>query len=170
MRSVALLGLLSLAQGTVRAAPRQAPRECLARWAEYYARVYQVPVELVDGVIEVESGWDPYAVSRKGAVGLMQLMPATSVKLGVWNRFQAQENIRAGVAHLAWLNKRFDGDLRLVTAAYLVGEPSIRSRGLAYSSPEVYAYVSHVARLYRARRLEAARLAVKARELRAEVR
>jgi len=57
-----------------------------------------------------------------------------------------------------------------VTAAYLVGESSIRSRGLAYSSPEVYAYVSHVARLYRAQRLEAARLAVTRRELRVEVR
>jgi soluble lytic murein transglycosylase len=170
MRSVFLLALLSLAQATARAAPREAPPECFTRWAEYYARVYQVPVDLVDAVIEVESGWDPYAVSRKGAVGLMQLMPATAVKLGVWNRFRAQENIRAGVAHLAWLNKRFNGDLRLVTAAYLVGESSIRSRGLAYSSPEVYAYVNHVARLYRVRRLEAARLAVRARELRAEVR
>jgi soluble lytic murein transglycosylase len=170
MRSVFLLALLSLAQGTARAAPQGTARECLVRWAEYYARVYQVQVELVDAVIEVESGWDPYAVSRKGAVGLMQLMPATAVKLGVWNRFRAQENIRAGVAHLAWLNKRFNGDLRLVTAAYLVGESSIRSRGLAYSSPEVYAYVSHVARLYRARRLEEARLAVRTRELRAEVR
>ena len=170
MRSVALLALLSLAQGTTRAAPREASHESLARWAEYYARVYQVPVELVDAVIEVESGWDPYAVSRKGAVGLMQLMPATAVKLGVWNRFRAQENIRAGVAHLAWLNKRFDGDLRLVTAAYLVGESSIRSRGLAYSSPEVYTYVSRVARLYRARRLEAAWLAVSAKAPQAEVR
>jgi soluble lytic murein transglycosylase-like protein len=123
-------------------------------WAEYYARVYRVPVELVDAVIEVESGWSPYAVSRKGAVGLMQLMPETAIRFGVRNRFHAEENVRAGVAYLAWLMGSFHGDLRLVTAAYLVGDSPIRSRGLAYSSPEVYSYVSRVARLYRARRLE----------------
>ena len=124
-------------------------------WTEYYARVYRVPVELVDAVIEVESGWSPYAVSRKGAVGLMQLMPATAVRFGVRNRFHADENVRAGVAYLA----SFHGDLRLVTAAYLVGDSPIRSRGLAYSSPEVYSYVSRVARAYRARRLEGMRRA-----------
>jgi soluble lytic murein transglycosylase-like protein len=122
-------------------------------WAEYYARVYQVPVELVDAVIEVESDWNPYAVSSKGAAGLMQLMPGTAVRFGVWNRFHVQENIRAGVAYLAWLIHLFHGDLRLATAAYLVGESRVESRGLAYSSPEVYSYVSRVAHSYRARRL-----------------
>jgi soluble lytic murein transglycosylase-like protein len=155
-----------LAQATSRAASPQASREEFGRWVKYYADVYQVPVELVDAIIEVESGWDPYAVSRRGAVGLMQLMPATAVKLGVRNRFRPQENLRAGVEHLAWLNRRFKGDLRLVTAAYLVGETPIRSRGLAYSSPEVYTYVSKVARLYRARRLESARLTVSRQEMR----
>ena len=115
--------------------------------------MYEIPVELVEAVIEVESGWNPYAVSPKGAVGLMQLMPGTAVRFGVWNRFRIQENIRAGVAYLAWLTRAFDGDLRLVTAAYLVGESPIRSRELAYSSPEVYRYVSRVAELYRDKRV-----------------
>src|SRR3990172_6287857 len=128
-------------------------REHAGHLVEYYARVYQVPVGLVEAVIEIESGWDPYAVSSKGAVGLMQLMPGTAVRFGVWNRFRIDENIRAGVAYLAWLIRIFQGDLRLVTAAYLVGESPIRSRGLAYSSPEVYRYVSRVAELYRATRL-----------------
>jgi len=135
-------------------------QEVSGQLAEYYARAYSVPVELVDAIIEVESDWHPYAVSRKGAAGLMQLMPSTAVDLGVWNRFHIQENIRGGVAYLAWLIRVFRGDLRLATAAYLVGESSIRSRGLEYSSPEVYSYVSRVAQVYRAKRREAARRTV----------
>src|SRR5271167_135796 len=153
MRSTMLLALLLIAAGSADAEP-SGPRESAVGWAEYYARVYQVPVELVDAVIEVESAWYPYAVSPKGAVGLMQLMPGTAVRFGVLNRFRIEENIRAGVAYLAWLIRYFHGDLRLVTAAYLVGESSIRLRGLGYSSPEVYSYVSRVARIYRARRLD----------------
>jgi soluble lytic murein transglycosylase-like protein len=157
VKTTMLLLPLFVAAGSVGAEP-SGPRERVG-WAEYYARVYRVPVGLVDAVIEVESGWSPYAVSRKGAVGLMQLMPGTAVRFGVRNRFQADENVRAGVAYLAWLMGSFHGDLRLVTAAYLVGDSPIRSRGLAYSSPEVYSYVSRVGRLYRARRLEGMRRA-----------
>jgi soluble lytic murein transglycosylase-like protein len=129
-------------------------RDYSARCAEYYANVYQVPVELVEAVIEVESDWQPYAVSPQGAAGLMQLMPATAVRLGVRNRFQIEENIRAGVQYLAWLIHLFGGDLRLVTAAYYVGERPILARGLEYSSPDVYSYVSRVARLYSTKRVE----------------
>jgi soluble lytic murein transglycosylase-like protein len=157
VKTTMLLLPLFVAAGSGGAEP-SGPRERIG-WAEYYARVYRVPVELVDAVIEVESGWSPYAVSRKGAVGLMQLMPGTAVRFGVRNRFHADENVRAGVAYLAWLMGSFHGDLRLVTAAYLVGDSPIRSRGLAYSSPEVYSYVSRVARAYRARRLEGMRRA-----------
>ena len=134
-------------------------RDYSARCAEYYANVYQVPVELVDAVIEVESNWQPYAVSPKGAAGLMQLMPATAVRLGVRNPFQIEENVRAGVQYLAWLMHLFGGDLRLVTAAYYAGECPILARGLKYSSPDVYWYVSRVARLYRTKRLEKMRRA-----------
>jgi soluble lytic murein transglycosylase-like protein len=147
---------LLMALASASAAEPAVPREYAVGWAEYYARTYQVPVELVDAVIEVESGWYPYAVSPKGAVGLMQLMPRTAVRFGVRNRFRIEENIRAGVAYLAWLIRYFHGDLRLATAAYLVGESSIRLRGLEYSSPEVYSYVSRVAKLYRAKRFRAA--------------
>jgi len=146
---VVLVWLAEAAQG----AEPMTVQKYAARCAERYARVYQVPVELVDAVIEVESNWQPYAVSPKGAAGLMQLMPVTAAHLGVRNRFHIEENIRAGVAHLAWLMHLFGGDLRLVTAAYFAGESPILSRGLEYSSPEVYRYVSRVARLYRAKRL-----------------
>lgn len=125
-------------------------REFSVRCAAVYASAFQVPVELVDAVIQVESGWNPYAVSVKGAAGLMQLMPATAIRFGVRDRFNIEENIRGGVAYLAWLIRLFRGDLRLAVAAYEVGESQIRLRGLAYSSPEVFQYVSRVAQLYRA--------------------
>ena len=127
-------------------------RELSREWARYYAEAYQVPVELVQAIIDEESAWNPYAISNKGAVGLMQLMPNTAVRFGVHNRFRIEQNIQGGVAYLAWLNKQFNGDLRLVTAAYYVGESTIRLRGLAYANPDVHGYVSRVARRYRARR------------------
>src|SRR5215831_8238332 len=127
----------------------QSERAAVMGWADYYATVYRVPPELVHAIIEVESAWQAHAMSTKGAVGLMQLMPATAVTFGVTNRFDAEQNIRGGVAYLARLMKLFDGDLRLVAAAYLTGENRILPVGLAYSDAEVYRYVSKVARLYR---------------------
>jgi soluble lytic murein transglycosylase-like protein len=144
---------LVLLVGAARAqVPDARPPDVSARWAEYYAAVYQVPVELVAAIIDEESGWNPYAVSKKGAAGIMQLMPATAVRFGVRNRFLVQDNIRGGVAYLAWLKQKFNGDLRLITAAYYVGEYTICSRGLEYSSPDVQGYVKRVAQRYRARR------------------
>jgi len=108
----------------------------------------------VEAVIDVESGWNPYAVSPKGAVGLMQLMPKTAFRFRVRNRFWVEDNIRGGVAYLAWLMTLFKGDLRLVMAAYVAGQDRILARGPAYSSREVYKYVTRVAERYRSRRLK----------------
>lgn len=120
------------------------------RCANYYAREYGISPELVRAVIQVESGWQPGIVSPKGAMGLMQLMPATAQHFGVSHPFWIHENVRAGVAYLSQLHSVFHGDLRLVVAAYAAGEQPIRTRGLAYSSPEVYSYVQRVADQYRA--------------------
>ncbi len=90
----------------------------------------------------------------------MQLMPATAVRFRVRDRFRVDENIRGGVEYLAWLNQKFNGDLRLITAAYYVGEYWISLRGLAYSSPDVQRYVKRVAQRYHARRALTARIAV----------
>jgi soluble lytic murein transglycosylase-like protein len=128
------------------------PRTAAMVWADHYAAVYHVPSELVHSIIEVESGWNVRAVSTKGAVGLMQLMPATAVTFGLTNRFNTEQNIRGGVAYLGRLLRLFDGDLRLVAAAYLTGENRILPVGLAYSNAEVCRYVSKVARLYREKR------------------
>lgn len=126
-------------------------RALAARWVAYYATTYRVPIELVEAVIDEESGWNPYAVSRKGAVGMMQLMPETAARFGVRNRYLLDENIRGGVAYLAWLIHLFRGDFRLAIAAYYVGERPILHRQLDYSSFDVHRYVSRVARRFRAR-------------------
>ena len=155
--------LLSVAMQTLTAqsAPTQLKIRALSiGWAEYYATVYRVPLDLVLAIIDEESAWNPYAVSEKGAVGLMQLMPQTALRFGVRNRFRPDENIRGGVAYLAWLNREFGGDLRLVTAAYYVGEDPISRRKLDYSSADVQGYVKRVAKRYRARRALAATLAL----------
>ena len=149
--SCLLLALLQVAAAQTATGTRNV-RGISTRWADYYARVYRVPVDLVDAIIDEESGWNPDAVSKSGAVGLMQLMPQTAVRFGVRNRFRLDENVRGGVAYLAWLNQEFQGDLRLVTAAYYVGENPILLRRLKYSSADVQGYVNRVARRYRTRR------------------
>lgn len=128
-------------------------RELAGSWVVYYANSYRVPVELVDAIIDEESGWNPFAVSSKGAAGIMQLMPTTAIRFGVHNRFRLDENIHGGVAYLACLQHRFRGDLRLTTAAYYVGEYPISMRGLEYSSRDVQRYVKRVATRYRLRLL-----------------
>jgi soluble lytic murein transglycosylase len=121
-------------------------------WVRYYAEVYQLPTEFVEAIIDEESGWNPQAVSKKGAIGLMQLMPRTAARFGVENRFRIEQNIHGGVAYLAWLKRRFNADLRLVTAAYYAGEAPIQSRGLTFANADVYRYVRQVAERYRQRR------------------
>ena len=153
----ALVFLIWFSAPAVWAAEPTNVHEFSERCAASYASAFEVPVELVYAIIQVESGWNPYAVSSKGAAGLMQLMPATAIQFGVPDRFNIAENIRGGVAYLAWLIRLFNGDLRLAVAAYQVGESQILSRGLAYSSREVFLYVSRVAQLYRALRHENAR-------------
>jgi len=155
----ALIFMALFAASATWAAEPASVREFSARCAAFYASASGVPVELVDAVIQAESGWNPDAVSVKGAAGLMQLMPATAIRFGVRDRFNIQENIRGGVAYLAWLIGLFKGDLRLAVAAYQVGESRILLRGLAYSSREVFFYVSRVAHIYRALRRETARRA-----------
>jgi soluble lytic murein transglycosylase-like protein len=158
-KTVLLLIVLSNFAACVQARSIDA-QELSVRCAVFYAEAYHVPLELVTAVIQVESNWNPNAVSKKGAAGLMQLMPGTAARFGVHNRFDIQENVRAGVAYLAWLIRLFHGDLRLAVAAYQTGEGPILRRGLAYSSPEVFEYVARVAGLYRAMRERVASRAV----------
>src|SRR5580700_8129610 len=116
-RASALLGIV-IAAGPVFARDPLSTREYEERCANYYARQYGVSPALVRAVIQVESGWQPGVVSANGAMGLMQLMPATAQHYGVANPFYIHENVRGGVAYLADLQELFHGDLRLVMAAY----------------------------------------------------
>jgi soluble lytic murein transglycosylase-like protein len=131
---------------------RRETREESEYWARYYARNFGVPVELVEAIIEQESSWNPRARSAKGAAGLMQLMPQTAAKFRVRNRFRPQENIRGGVAYLALLSREFNGNVRLVTAAYYAGDSQVRVRRLEDCSPDVRTYVRKILENYRARR------------------
>jgi len=107
-----------------------------------------VPERLIWAVIRVESGFDHRAVSRKGARGLMQLMPETAAILGVRDSFNPRENIHAGARHLRGLMERFRYDLPLALAAYNAGERPVTSyRGIP-PYPETREYVARVLRYY----------------------
>ena len=116
-------------------------------YANAYADHYGVPRELVYAVISQESGWKPKAVSNKGAMGLMQLMPATANRYGVKDPFNISENIGAGVHYLADLITQFQ-DLRLAVASYYCGPSYPLKRGLEYANPDVVAYVTAIRRQY----------------------
>ena len=143
------LVLLSLAGSCLAQSPE------LRRQADFWADQFRVERELVRAVIEAESAWSPRAVSTAGAVGLMQLMPETAAAFGVRNRFDAEQNLRGGVAYLAWLRNLCRGDRRLIMASYIAGQNQVVVRGVnfVYSS-EVHNYVSRVAYLYRRNRWE----------------
>jgi soluble lytic murein transglycosylase-like protein len=131
--------------------PSKMPDAALC-WAEYYAGVFGVPTAFVQAIIDVESAWQPYVVSSKGAAGLMQLTAPTALTFGVTNRFRIDENIRGGVAYIAYLVRQFDGELRLVAAAYYAGEKRVKKSGLQYANADVCRYVARVQRFYRNRR------------------
>jgi soluble lytic murein transglycosylase-like protein len=130
----------------------QSKRSSIRPEAEYYVNAYaahyRVPFALVRAIVERESNWRVCTVSPKGAVGLMQLMPATAQRLGVRDRCNINQNISGGVRYLRWLMQRFPNDFRLVAAAYYAGEGIVGRRGLAYRNPDVIAYVSKIRTTY----------------------
>jgi len=103
-----------------------------------------VPERLVSAVIRVESGFNPRAVSSKGARGLMQLMPGTASLLGVRNSFDPQENIDGGVRHLRGLMDRFPNSLPFALAAYNAGEQAVTLHRGIPPYPETQGYVSRI--------------------------
>jgi hypothetical protein len=112
------------------------------------ANRYGIPERLVTAVIRAESGFNPRAVSRKGAQGLMQLMPSTASVLGVRNSFDPRENIDGGVRHLRGMIDRFPGNLPFAIAAYNAGEKAVTAYGGIPPYPETQDYVVRVLRYY----------------------
>jgi hypothetical protein len=111
---------------------------------------YHLDPALLHAVIATESGYITNAVSRKGALGLMQLMPDTARRYGVTDPFNPAQNIQAGTQHLNSLLKRFDNNLFLALAAYNSGESNVVKYGTRIPPfPETQAYVPKVMRLYR---------------------
>ncbi|GMV16850.1 MAG: hypothetical protein AMXMBFR56_50740 [Polyangiaceae bacterium] len=113
------------------------------------ATLYQIPEELVRAVIKVESDFDPRAVSRANARGLMQLIPETAERMLVSDHFDPRQNIFGGTRYLRVLANLFNGDLELTIAAYNAGENAVIRNGGIPPYEETQAYVGKVLSYYR---------------------
>jgi soluble lytic murein transglycosylase-like protein len=109
---------------------------------------FGVDPSLVRAIVKVESDYNPFAISRKGAMGLMQLMPQTASDLNVKNSFSPDENIEGGVRYLRYLLDRYEGNLSLALAAYNSGETAVKRWGTVPPFKETKDYVKKVLALY----------------------
>ena len=162
--SVAEVRVERLPDGTLtmvnRGAPAQVtaarpPRPEIDRLIETHSQRQDLDPDLVRAVVRVESSFNPHARSRKGAMGLMQLMPATANSLDVDDPYDPEQNLRGGTTYLRRMLDRFGGDLELALAGYNAGPEAVdRYRGLP-PYPETHAYVDRVLRLFRGEGLRA---------------
>jgi len=114
------------------------------------SRTAAVHPALVRAVIAVESAFDPRAVSRAGAQGLMQLLPSTARRYGVGNPFDPEQNVRGGATYLSYLLKRYNNNIELALAAYNAGEDAVDRYGKTIPPyRETREYVPAVLRLYK---------------------
>ena len=114
------------------------------------ARINGLDAKLVHAVIRAESGYNAHAISARGAVGLMQLIPATAQRYGVVNSHDPTENISGGTRYLRDLLKMFNGDVELALAGYNAGENAVIRAGHRIPPyPETMAYVPKVLQFYR---------------------
>ena len=120
--------------------------------AREYANANRVPAGLVNAIIETESSYNPSAVSPRGAMGLMQLMPATARQLGVENPFIPEENVRGGVQLMRQLLDRYNGDFRKALAAYNAGEGAVDRHNGVPPYAETQNYVNRVIDSYQRNR------------------
>jgi soluble lytic murein transglycosylase-like protein len=111
---------------------------------EQAAAEHELPAELIRSVIQVESNYNPFAVSPKGALGMMQLIPETARRFGVSDAFNPVENIRGGAKYLRHLLDLYHGDYGLALAAYNAGEGAVAKHGGAPPYPETRKYVESV--------------------------
>lgn len=147
--------LIASPEEAAAASPKGKPIDWLARSAQYdgviglAAKAATIQAALVRAVIVVESGFNPRAVSKKGAIGLMQLQPATARRYGVKNIYDPEQNVRAGAHYLSDLLARYDSNLELALAAYNAGEDAVERYGRRVPPfRETLAYVPSVMRVY----------------------
>ena len=112
------------------------------------AQLYSLPVELILAVMTVESGFDPRAVSPRGAMGLMQLMPGTATEMHVTDPFDPRENMLGGARYLRILVNGANGDVVLALAGYHAGAGATQRHGGVPPFPETHRYVASVVRIY----------------------
>lgn len=134
-------------RGSQPAKTLEAPRE-INRLVNQTAGRHHVDPKLVRAIIQVESDYNPRAVSPKGAMGLMQLIPETAERFGVTNPFNPRQNIEGGVNYLKYLLNLFRGDVNLSLAAYNAGEHSVLRQGGVPAIAETIHYVRKVRSLY----------------------
>jgi soluble lytic murein transglycosylase-like protein len=140
--AVLVLTVLSGYTAAQRHGALEEPRVIIKEAADRYG----VAEDLIAAVIEAESQFNPRAVSRRGAQGLMQLMPDTAASLGVEDPFSPRENIHGGVRHLRSLLDRFDNNVPLALAAYNAGHVAVVNHGGIPPYPQTRAYVSRILR------------------------
>jgi len=109
---------------------------------------YMVDPSLVEAIIQIESNFQPDAVSSAGATGLMQLMPATARDLEVEDRFNARDNIHGGVRYIRQLMRLFNDDITLVVAAYHAGPTAVQRAGGVPAKTATKSYVQKVLKVY----------------------
>ena len=120
----------------------------LRRHISRLADIHNIDEELIRAVIQIESGWRRDAVSSKGAMGLMQLMPRTAAMLGVEDAFDPIQNIEGGVKYLAQLTDIYKGDIEKALAAYNAGRSRVNAAGGIPNIPETQRFVRNVMALY----------------------
>ena len=124
------------------------PPAGIGRLIDHIARKHGMDPELVKAVARVESNYNPTAVSPKGALGVMQLLPKTAERFGVANPYDPAQNIEGGIRYLKFLRDRFPGNLSLVLAAYNAGENAVRKHGGVPPYRETRDYVHKIRQLY----------------------
>jgi hypothetical protein len=139
---------LPSARPTGRYSLNPAKYQAFEAYIDTLAREHGLSKKLILAVIAIESDFQSRALSPKGAIGLMQLLPETARLYGVRNPWDPYENLRAGVTHLAYLVRRYGGNLRLALAAYNAGEDAVDRYGGVPPFAETQAYVRKVLGIY----------------------
>ncbi len=130
-----------------------------SQYIQSAANRFNVDADLISSVIAIESNYNPRAISRKNARGLMQLIPGTAFRLGVQNPFDPHENIDAGTRYLSELLHRYDNNLILALAAYNAGPQNVQKYGAVPPFPETMSYVRKVKNNYDKRKTPAPKIA-----------